>query len=264
MPSYKTTLAALALAGLSASAQATIVQFQTVMGDFEVNLYDETTPKAVENFLAYVQAGAYTDSFIHRSMPDFIVQGGGYVFDYEEDVSDPIERLDPVANEPQWANVRGTIAMAKVSGDPDSATSQWFFNLADNTENLDNQNGGFTVFGEVMDDGMDVVDAIAEVERFNAGNGFSSLPLRDFEIPEEGETPTINEDHLVMVNNVVVLDAATDTAADLQPTPTTRDEDAGDDGDGDGYSDGGGGGGSLGLTGLLLLLAGAAVRRLRA
>src|SRR6188508_1455877 len=63
------------------SAVATTVQFQTVMGDFTVNLYDKTTPKNVENFLAYVKAGAYTNSVIHRSIPEFVVQGGGYKYD---------------------------------------------------------------------------------------------------------------------------------------------------------------------------------------
>jgi len=61
------------------------------------------------------------------------------------------------------SNLRGTVAMAKLGGDPDSATSQFFFNLDDNSENLDNQNGGFTVFAEVVE-GLDVVDAISEVD----------------------------------------------------------------------------------------------------
>ncbi len=60
---------------------ATTVQFQTVMGNFEVNLYDKTTPKTVENFLAYVQAGAYTNSVVHRAVPGFVAQGGGYLYD---------------------------------------------------------------------------------------------------------------------------------------------------------------------------------------
>ena len=76
-------------------------------------------------------------------------------------------------------NVRGTLAMAKQGGDPDSATSQWFVNLADNAANLDIQNGGFTTFGRVLFDGMSVVDAIADLPTVNAGGPFSRLPVRD-------------------------------------------------------------------------------------
>ena len=62
----------------AASAQATIVQFQTVLGDFEVNLYDEDTPETVANFLEYVESGTYEHTFFHRLIPGFILQGGGY------------------------------------------------------------------------------------------------------------------------------------------------------------------------------------------
>ena len=75
------------------------------------------------------------------------------------------------------SNRRGTIAMAKLGGDPDSATSQWYINLADNGANLDFQNGGFTVFGEVSAASMAVVDAIAALPRINAGSPFDSLPV---------------------------------------------------------------------------------------
>lgn len=112
-------------------------------------------------------------------MPGFIIQGGGYVWNDSTNNISSISPNAPVANEfsPARSNKRGTIAMAKVSNDPNSATSQWFINLADNSANLDNQNGGFTVFGEVSADSMSVVDAIAALPLVNAGGSpFDSIP----------------------------------------------------------------------------------------
>ena len=92
---------------------------------------------------------------------DFVVQGGGFLPDLSK--QEPVR--DAIVNEfdPAHSNVQYTVSMAKLGGDPDSATSQFFFNLADNSENLDNQNGGFTVFAEIIE-GQDVVDAMGQVE----------------------------------------------------------------------------------------------------
>lgn len=232
-------------------ANATTVQFQTVMGDFEVNLYDEATPETVANFLAYIEDEAFNDSFFHRSVPDFIIQGGGFVYDLEDEEADAIVKKDEVDNEPVYSNRRGTIAMAKVGNDPNSATSQWFFNLKDNHANLDVQNGGFTVFGEVVGDGMDVIDAIAELPRYRISAGaFSDVPLRNYTNDDiENEVP-VSDDHLVIVTSIQVLDADPDTAADLDPVPNTLIDQV-DDGQDD--SDGDSGGGSFGWFSLLLL-----------
>jgi hypothetical protein len=107
-------------------------------------------------------------------------------------------------NEPGISNLRGTVAMAKLGNDPNSATSQFFFNLADNSENLDNQNGGFTVFGRATPGSMTVVDQIAALPRVNAGGAFNTLPVRNF------SGGTIEKEHLVIVNDVSVLPGGID------------------------------------------------------
>ncbi|WP_394173759.1 peptidylprolyl isomerase [Thalassotalea litorea] len=211
---------ALTAAALIANAQATVVHFKTNMGDFDVNLFDSSTPETVENFLDYVEAGSFNSTVIHRSVLDFVAQGGGYNYFAEDNTVDVVTAFDPVINEPVFSNVRGTIAMAKLGGDPDSATSQWFINLSDNSANLDLQNGGFTVFGVVMADGMEIVDAINDLDRYNLGGSFDSAPL--ISVPAEGEE--ITNDHLVIVESITVTDNNVDTHLELLP-PLTIDAD---------------------------------------
>ncbi len=197
----------------SLSAHATIVRFQTNMGDFDVNLYDDTTPLTVTNFLTYLAADAYQNSFVHRSVPGFVVQGGGYTVN--DSVFDKIDTPWSPKNEPKYSNIRGTIAMAKLGGDPDSATSQWFINLKNNASNLDQQNGGFTVFGQVIGDGMAVVDAIAALQIRNYGGALSDTPLRSLPATSTdfSEAP---EDYLVIVQSITVIDDNINSAADLE------------------------------------------------
>jgi|GEM_PF-1748805 len=136
------------------------VRITTSLGEIVVELVDDA-PITTENFLQYVEDDFYDGTIFHRVVPDFVVQGGGFLPGMT--MQDGIR--DPIMNEfsADRSNLRGTVAMAKLGGDPDSATSQFFFNLDDNSENLDNQNGGFTVFAEVVE-GLDVVDAISEVD----------------------------------------------------------------------------------------------------
>jgi len=202
-------------------AFATTVQFQTVMGDFEVNLYDETTPETVANFLRYVEDERYNMTLFHRLAPGFVLQGGGFIFDEDSELPESVKTYGQITNEPQWSNRRGTIAMAKLGSGPNTATSQWFINLRDNHENLDVQNGGFTVFGEVVGDGMEVVDAMAELNRFNFGGAFNNLPLRDFGAEQLDEEKMPDLDHFVTVYSIQVLDEDPDTASDLTPVPNT-------------------------------------------
>jgi fibronectin-binding autotransporter adhesin len=163
--------------GLTASAIAgdTVVQI-TLNGqvngifgpinNYQVQLFDSQAPITVANFLLYVNNGKYSSTIIHRDVQDFVMQGGGF----KETVNsqgvvtslDPIATYGPIQNEfsPTRSNIRGTIAMAKLGGDPNSATSQWFVNISDNSGNLDYQNGGFTVFGNVVGEGMKLVDGV--------------------------------------------------------------------------------------------------------
>ncbi len=180
-------LAAALLAALPAFA-GTVVRVQTPLGEFDIELFDDAAPRTVANFLNYVDDGDYARSFVHRSVPGFVIQGGGYFFTNEASGVVPVDA--PVSNEFGLSNLRGTIAMAKLGGDPDSATSQWFINLADNSNPLDVDNGGYTVFGQVVGEGMQVVDAIAALQRWNFGGAFNELPLIDW--PGSGEVVDSN------------------------------------------------------------------------
>lgn len=132
-----------------------------------VQLFDVDTPQSVQNFLNYVNDGDYNNSVFHRLVKNFVLQGGDEKADGSQIPTDP-----PVQNEPVFSNVRGTMAYAKVGGNPNSATSQFFFNLKDNgpgtPADLDSQNGGFTAFGRVVSGGMTVVDEIATTFSENA------------------------------------------------------------------------------------------------
>ena len=131
----------------------TLAQFRTVFGDIEVELYDQDKPATVQNFIRYVQSGRYANEFSHRLIPGFVIQGGGFTLASNSISSVPT--FPPVPNEfgvgRQFSNVYGTIAMAKLGGDTNSATSQWFFNLANNSY-LDaaDANDFFVVFGHVI------------------------------------------------------------------------------------------------------------------
>lgn len=138
---------------------ADLVRLTTSLGEVVVQLVPDA-PITTANFLQYVEDDFYNGTIFHRIVPDFVVQGGGFL----PGMVPQSGLRPPIQNEfsPLRSNIRGTLAMAKIGGDPDSATSQFFFNLGDNSANLDNQNGGFTVFANVII-GMDVVDRIAEV-----------------------------------------------------------------------------------------------------
>jgi peptidyl-prolyl cis-trans isomerase A (cyclophilin A) len=227
---------------------ATEVQIRTVMGDINVNLFDDVTPQTVANFLIYVNSGAYANNVVHRSEPGFVVQAGGFWYGGVLPL-DTVPADTPVANEPELSNVRGTLAMAKLSGNANSATSQWFFNLANNSANLDAQNGGFTVFGQVLGNGMDVVDAIAQLNRFDVGGAANNAPLRNYTQADANADVTVTDENLVIITDIVVTDETTLTHGELDPPANTL---IGTD-----TGQGSSGGGSLsGFSALALLLIG--------
>ena len=136
-------------------------------------------PLTVANFERYIEEEKYTDIILHRLISGFVLQGGGFQWSNDQTSPSSIESFPAVQNEfsSERSNTRGTIAMAKIGNDPDSATNQWFFNLADNSANLDNQNGGFTVFGKTKTQtDLLFVDILASSPVANAGGVFSSLP----------------------------------------------------------------------------------------
>jgi peptidyl-prolyl cis-trans isomerase A (cyclophilin A) len=166
------------------SASATTVRVSTSLGDFSIELFDDVTPITVANFLNYVNSGRFNGTVIHRSEPGFVIQGGWLSYNAATNQLDPITLDVATQNEFSVSNTRGTVAMAKVEGDPNSATSQWFVNLADNSANLDGQNGGFTAFGRVIGDGMTVVDNIAAQPIFTIA-GITNFPLLNYSSSDE-------------------------------------------------------------------------------
>lgn len=175
-------MAAAAAAALPALAQPATVRVQTTMGAIDLTLLPDA-PVTVANFAAYARAGDYSDVFFHRNawlnstMP-FVIQTGGFRWPADAGIQAVTSR-GAIVNEfsPARSNLRGTVAMAKVGGDPNSATSQWFINMGNNAANLDTQNGGFTVFARVTAPGMATADRIAALPNVNANAPFNELPV---------------------------------------------------------------------------------------
>ncbi len=151
------------------------VQIQTNMGNITVELDAKAAPNSVANFIKYVEDGSYNGTIFHRVISDFMIQGGGFTPDYNQK-----KTRAPIKNEANngLKNVRGSIAMAR-TGDPHSATTQFFINTVDNGflnyTAPSMQGWGYTVFGKVVE-GMDTVDKIRAVATSRGGPFPSDVP----------------------------------------------------------------------------------------
>jgi peptidyl-prolyl cis-trans isomerase A (cyclophilin A) len=159
---------------MASPAQAQKVRLATSQGDIVVELDHDKAPKTVENFVQYVKVGHYDGTIFHRVIENFMIQGGGMKPDMsEKSTRGPI----PLESGTGLSNTRGTLAMAR-TGDPNSATAQFFINVKDNPV-LDQPNSrdgnGYAVFGKVVE-GMDVVDKIKAVPTGDKG-GHQNVPL---------------------------------------------------------------------------------------
>lgn len=155
------------------------VVIKTSEGDITLRLFRDKAPITVANFLAYVDSGHYNGTIFHRVIPNFMIQGGGFLPDMTEK-----ETGEPIVNESRnrLHNIRGTVAMARTA-DPDSAAAQFFINQRSNLR-LDWMPGqeGYTVFGEVTD-GMSVVDYMAS-SPVQTLNGHRDVPVEPILIQE--------------------------------------------------------------------------------
>ncbi|MBT8144608.1 MAG: peptidyl-prolyl cis-trans isomerase [Gammaproteobacteria bacterium] len=151
------------------------IEFTTSEGSFIVELDGRKAPVTVQNFVRYVNDGFYDGTIFHRVIPGFVAQAGGYT----EDMTEKTTR-EPIVNESGngISNRRGTIAMAR-TGHPHSATAQFYINLADN-RNLDPnpRRWGYCVFGQVIE-GLEVLDAIANIQTGPKGPLASNVPLKN-------------------------------------------------------------------------------------
>ncbi|MDB5985978.1 MAG: peptidyl-prolyl cis-trans isomerase [Nevskia sp.] len=153
------------------------VLLQTSMGDIIVQLDREHAPRSVDNFLRYVRERHYDGSLIHRVVPGFVIQGGGYDVALQEK---PAHAPIPLEAGNGLSNLRGTLGMARDEA-PDSATAEFYINLADNLKldphpDIPGREHGYAVFGRVID-GMAVVDRIATIRTGALGPFEQDAPL---------------------------------------------------------------------------------------
>ena len=172
----------------------TQIKMETNMGDITLSLDEEKAPETVKNFVQYAKDGFYDGTIFHRVIDGFMIQGGGFTENYERK-----QTRAPIQNEADngLKNNRGSIAMAR-TGDPHSATAQFFINVKDNSFlDYPGQDGwGYAVFGKVVE-GMDIVDEIRQVDTGPGGPFPSDAP----QTPVIIEKVTVIEDSSTTQSN---------------------------------------------------------------
>ena len=163
----KKTLAAsvLVVASINSYAANSVIEMKTTMGNIEIELFNEQAPITTKNFESYVKKKFYNGTIFHRAIPGFMLQGGGMTAEMQEK---PTGKA--IINEASNGikNTHGSVAMARTN-DPNSAKSQFFINVADNSFlNRSAMDAGYAVFGKVTK-GMNVVDKIVNVPTGNYG-----------------------------------------------------------------------------------------------
>ncbi len=201
-------------------AVGTVIRFATTSGTFDAELLDADAPVTVANFQSYQESSVWQNLIVHRNVPDFVVQAGGFTVSGSQISSVPT--APPISNEfnPANSNLRGTIAMAMVSGNINSGTSQWFINVVDNTF-LDD--GNFTVFGRIIGSGMQVVDAINNIPSRNIATLYNNGALG--EVPLDNPPPAgtqITGTVSTQAGSNLVLGTGTTFTSQLQPGQSLR------------------------------------------
>lgn len=199
----------LVLAGPVRAADTTYVRFNTTLGNIDVQLLTDEKPITTGNFLGYLDSGSYYGSVVHRSVngPQYhIIQGGTY--NLRSNNLSAITVNAPILNEAGISNIRGTLAMAYVDPDPNSATSGWFFNTQDNSGVFDVKN--YTVFGRVANpSSLAVMDALQIVPvpfPSPLGSPFDQIPLNNYSAPN------------VLISNLIMVNSVT---RESEPVPAT-------------------------------------------
>lgn len=199
----------------AAGVAGTVVEVQTSVGTFFVEVDEEAAPVTAGNFLNYVTSGRYNNTFIHGTTGGSLIRGGGYTYDSCTVGPEHIPTDAPIALEKTGlSNLDGTIAALHPSGNADGATSEWFINLGNDT-GLDTQDGGYAVFGKVLGDGLDVVRKISVANVVRLGFFLETPTTNYFETGVDCQL--FSRDNLIMVM-MSVLDANKGAAtADFDP-----------------------------------------------
>jgi cyclophilin family peptidyl-prolyl cis-trans isomerase len=182
----------------------------TFINSIQIGLYDSTAPQTVANFLKYVNSGEYDGTIIHRSVPNFVIQGGGYAIQTSSGTVSSLPAITSFGTVPNEynaddPNVAGTISMALVGSDINSATSQWFINTADNSASLDPQS--FTVFGQVLGNGMELVNAINSLTTQDLNSAYDPNYPADGDNGPFSQVPLTPDNQFLGITNAFVVAA---------------------------------------------------------